>query len=64
MSQHQPTNEEAINIESISILEELKRLVVLDAEEHGLIMAEHSQALMEHIEKVLIDARQAMSEEE
>ena len=59
MSQHQPTNEDAINI-----LDELARLVVLDAEEHGLIMAEHSQALMEHIEKVLIDARQAMSEEE
>jgi len=59
MSQHQPTNEDAINI-----LEELARLVVLDAEEHGVIMAEHSQALMQHIEKVLIDARQAMSEEE
>lgn len=59
MSQHQPTNEDAINI-----LDELARLVVLDAEEHGVIMAEHSQALMEHIEKVLIDARQAMSEEE
>jgi hypothetical protein len=57
--QNQPTNEDAINI-----LEELARLVVLDAEEHGVIMAEHSQALMEHIEKVLIDARQAMSEEE
>ncbi len=59
MSQHQPTSEDAINI-----LEELARLVVLDAEEHGVIMAEHSQALMQHIEKVLIDARQAMSEEE
>ena len=59
MSQHQPTNEDAINI-----LDELARLVVLDAEEHGVIMAEHSQALMQHIEKVLIDARQAMSEED
>ena len=54
MSQHQPTNEDAINI-----LDELARLVVLDAEEHGVIMAEHSQALMEHIEKVMREARQA-----
>ena len=59
MSQHQPTNEDAINI-----LDELARLVVLDAEEHGVIMAEHSQALMEHIEKVMREARQAMSGEE
>lgn len=57
--ENQPTNEDAINI-----LDELARLVVLDAEEHGVIMAEHSQALMRHIEKVMAEARQAMSEEE
>lgn len=57
--QDQPTSDDAINI-----LEEIKGLVLLDAEEHGTHMAEHSQDLMQHIEKVLIDARQAKSEGE
>ena len=55
---NQPTNEDAINI-----LEELERLLVLDAEEHGVAMAEHSRALVEHIEKVMKEARQEMGEE-
>jgi hypothetical protein len=56
---NQPTNDDAINV-----LEELERLILLDAEEHGAHMAEHSQDLMQHIKKVLIDARQAKSEGE
>ena len=56
---NQPTNDDAINV-----LEELERLILLDAEEHGTHMAEHSQDLMQHIEKVLVDARQAKSEGE
>ena len=57
--ENQPTNEEGINV-----LEELERLVLLRAEEHGVDMAEHSQALMEHIKWTLTAVGQATNEEE
>ena len=50
--------------DGIEILEEIRRLIVLGAEEHGVIMAEHSQELFDHIEWTLASVSQAMSDGE
>ena len=57
--ENQPTDEDGI-----LVLEEIRRLIVLRAEEHGADMAEHSQELFKHIEWTLASVSQAMSEEE
>jgi hypothetical protein len=42
----------------INVLEELRRLILLSADEHGEDMADHSADLLAHIERTLEQVRE------